>query len=226
MVVERLDAEHVCTVHVYTVHVYTVDTEWYRRRIATLTRSTVVAAARARVAERGLPSLSMRSLADDLAVTPMAIYRHVANREGLLDAIVDDALDRLGDIDEGLAPEVLMRRLESRLVDAFGDLPELALLLAHRGPRTERSVAVIGRVVHALVDGGLDAEVAARTYATMSTLALVRIAAAAAGSGSTASLVGGGPDAELAALAVDQLSRSDGSTVDAVLEAAHALRSV
>lgn len=47
MVVERLDAEHVCTVHVYTVHVYTVDTEWYRRRIATLTRSTVVAAARA-----------------------------------------------------------------------------------------------------------------------------------------------------------------------------------
>ncbi|HRW42007.1 MAG TPA: TetR/AcrR family transcriptional regulator, partial [Microthrixaceae bacterium] len=103
MVVERLDAEHVCTVHVYTVHVYTVDTEWYRRRIATLTRSTVVAAARARVAEHGLPSLSMRSLADDLAVTPMAIYRHVANREGLLDAIVDDALDRLGDIDEGLA---------------------------------------------------------------------------------------------------------------------------
>ena len=119
-----------------------------------------------------------------------------------------------------------MRRLESRLVDAFGDLPELALLLAHRGPRTERSVAVIGRVVHALVDGGLDAEVAARTYATMSTLALVRIAAAAAGSGSTASLVGGGPDAKLATLAVDQLSRSDGSTVDAVLEAAHALRSV
>lgn len=221
MVVARLYAEYV-----YTVHVYTVDTEWYRRRIATLTRSTVVAAARARVAERGLPSLSMRSLADDLAVTPMAIYRHVANREGLLDAIVDDALDRLGDIDEGLAPEVLMRRLESRLVDAFGNLPELALLLAHRGPRTERSVAVIGRVVQALVDGGLDAEVAARTYATMSTLALVRISAAAAGSGSTASLMGGGPDAELAALAVEQLSRSDGSTVDAVLEAAHALRSV
>ena len=40
----------------------------------------------------------------------------------------------------------------------FGECQKkmLALLLAHRGPRTERSVAVIGRVVQALVDGGLE----------------------------------------------------------------------
>lgn len=37
----------------------------------------------------GLDGLSMRRLADDLGVTPMAIYKHLEGRDRLLDAMVD-----------------------------------------------------------------------------------------------------------------------------------------
>jgi AcrR family transcriptional regulator len=37
----------------------------------------------------GLGSLTMRKLAEDLDVVPMAIYKHVANKDELLDSMVD-----------------------------------------------------------------------------------------------------------------------------------------
>ncbi|HEU5331677.1 MAG TPA: TetR/AcrR family transcriptional regulator C-terminal domain-containing protein [Actinocrinis sp.] len=37
----------------------------------------------------GIDALSMRKLAEELAVVPMALYKHVANREELLDGMVD-----------------------------------------------------------------------------------------------------------------------------------------
>jgi len=46
--------------------------------------------AAARLADTdGIGALTMRSLADALAVRPMAIYHHVANKEQILDGIVD-----------------------------------------------------------------------------------------------------------------------------------------
>jgi len=37
----------------------------------------------------GFDSLSMRNLAEDLGAAPMALYRHVANKEDLLDGMID-----------------------------------------------------------------------------------------------------------------------------------------
>lgn len=54
-----------------------------------LNRARVVAEALAAADEAGLESLSMRSLADRLGVVPMALYKHVSNKEELLDAMVD-----------------------------------------------------------------------------------------------------------------------------------------
>jgi AcrR family transcriptional regulator len=62
---------------------------------ATATRRTrlsterVVAAAVALADRDGIASLSMRRLADDLDVVPMALYKHVANKDELLDGMVD-----------------------------------------------------------------------------------------------------------------------------------------
>ncbi len=39
--------------------------------------------------EGGIESLSMRNLAQELGVVPMALYKHVANKEELLDGMVD-----------------------------------------------------------------------------------------------------------------------------------------
>lgn len=54
-----------------------------------LDRQRVVAAAIALADREGLDAVSMRRLAAELDVTPMALYNHVANREDLVDAMVD-----------------------------------------------------------------------------------------------------------------------------------------
>lgn len=54
-----------------------------------LTRERVLRAATALADRGGLEALTMRALADDLGVAPMALYRHVANKEDLVDGLVD-----------------------------------------------------------------------------------------------------------------------------------------
>lgn len=54
-----------------------------------LNRERVVAAAVRLADESGLEILSMRYLALELGVVPMAIYKHVANKEELLDEMID-----------------------------------------------------------------------------------------------------------------------------------------
>jgi len=49
----------------------------------------VLQAAVALADEAGLEAFSMRGLAQDLGVVPMALYKHVANKEELLDGMVD-----------------------------------------------------------------------------------------------------------------------------------------
>lgn len=43
----------------------------------------------------GLEAFSMRGLAQELGVVPMALYKHVANKEELLDAMVDVVFDEI-----------------------------------------------------------------------------------------------------------------------------------
>lgn len=54
-----------------------------------LSKELVVEAAVALADAGGFESLSMRKLAEDLGAAPMALYRHVANKEDLLDGMID-----------------------------------------------------------------------------------------------------------------------------------------
>src|ERR1700753_1443541 len=54
-----------------------------------LSRSIVLEAAIALADEDGFEGLSMRRLAQELGVVPMALYKHVANKDELLDGMVD-----------------------------------------------------------------------------------------------------------------------------------------
>jgi AcrR family transcriptional regulator len=56
---------------------------------APLTRERVLTAAVAIADARGIGALTMRALAQELGVKPMALYHHVANKEEILDALVD-----------------------------------------------------------------------------------------------------------------------------------------
>jgi AcrR family transcriptional regulator len=60
-----------------------------------LKRDRVVRTAVALADRGGLDSLSMRKLADKLGVVPMALYKHIANKDELLDAMVDVVFEEL-----------------------------------------------------------------------------------------------------------------------------------
>ena len=63
-----------------------------------LTRPRVVRTALRLVDEHGLPALTMRALATELQVTPMALYHHVRDKDELIDLMVDLML---GEVDLG-----------------------------------------------------------------------------------------------------------------------------
>jgi len=63
----------------------------------TSTDQRILAAAWKLFATGGLDALSLRQVAARVGVTPMAIYRHFADKDALIDALVLDALDRWSD---------------------------------------------------------------------------------------------------------------------------------
>lgn len=61
------------------------------------TRTEILDAAHDLLAERGIDAVTMRSLAGRVGITPMAIYRHFADRHALLDALHDRGFEILTD---------------------------------------------------------------------------------------------------------------------------------
>jgi len=57
--------------------------------VSRLTRGAVLAEARALGDTRGFDAVTIRGVADRLGVTPMALYRHVGDKDGLLDGLAD-----------------------------------------------------------------------------------------------------------------------------------------
>ena len=87
-----------------------------------LSREPIVAAALELVDRDGWDALSMRRLAVELDVWPMAIYRHFSDKEDLLAAVADAAADRVA------APGGDLRQLahEARGLPPGGSLVEAA----------------------------------------------------------------------------------------------------
>lgn len=61
----------------------------YTPGVSRLTRDAVLAAALALGDADGFEAVTIRGVADRLDVTPMALYRHVGDKDGLLDGLAD-----------------------------------------------------------------------------------------------------------------------------------------
>lgn len=81
-----------------------------------LDRDRIVDAAVAAADRDGLEAVTMRRLADSLGVTPMALYKHVAGRDELIDAMVDRLIGSIatGHISGGWKSGVRDRILRAR----------------------------------------------------------------------------------------------------------------
>lgn len=71
-----------------------------------LSRGRVLRAAIALADAEGIDAVSMRRLAERLGVVPMALYKHVADKDDLLDGMVDTLIGdiHIGDTPAGQAP--------------------------------------------------------------------------------------------------------------------------
>ena len=114
--------------------------------------------------EDGLDALSMRRLAQELDVWPMAVYRYFRDKDALLDAMVDTAAARAALPDgSGEWREELRELLESargvlsRYTGGLG-LPVARALLTPSGLRMSEAG------IRALAGAGLDPEEAARAW--------------------------------------------------------------
>jgi AcrR family transcriptional regulator len=82
---------------------------------ARVNRDRALRAAVALADEAGLESLTMRSLAHELGVVPMALYKHVANKDDLLDGMVDIII---GEIDPAIAGADWRSAVRERILSA------------------------------------------------------------------------------------------------------------
>src|SRR4029453_18393407 len=110
------------------------------RRIP-LNRDRVLSAAVVLADEAGIEALSMRRLAQELGVVPMALYKHVANKEELLDGMVDVIV---GEIDPPASSADWKKAVRLRILSARRALLRHPWARQVLESRTNRTPAVLG----------------------------------------------------------------------------------
>jgi AcrR family transcriptional regulator len=127
----------------------------------------VLSAAIAHADAGGLEALTMRTLAEMLEVAPMALYRHVANKEDLVDAMVDVVFSEIGVPSGGGDWKTAMRQRAISVRDALSRHRwAIGLMESRRNPGSanlRHHDAVIGRLRAA----GFSIEMAAHAYSLL-----------------------------------------------------------
>ena len=132
-----------------------------------LNRERVVRAAVALAGDSGLESLTMRKLGEVVGVEAMSLYNHVANKDDLLDGMVDAVFSEI-DLPSGAADwKTAMRERAVSARTALSRHPWAIGLMESRtspGPATLRHHdAVVG----SLRGGGFSIEMAAHAYSAL-----------------------------------------------------------
>jgi len=83
-----------------------------------MSKDRIFAAARAVLDHEGIGGLSVRKVATRAGVSPMAMYRHFADKDALLNALMDDGLAAWEKVVRGIRAEPPMEWLEE-VIEAF-----------------------------------------------------------------------------------------------------------
>jgi len=132
-----------------------------------LSRERVLRAAITHADAGGLDALSMRKLAEELDVAPMALYRHVANKDDLIDGMVDVVFSEVGLPSIGPDWTTAMRQRAISLRDVLARHRwAIGLMESRRNPgpaNLRHHDAVIG----SLRAGGFDMALVAHAYSVL-----------------------------------------------------------
>ncbi|WP_018722217.1 TetR/AcrR family transcriptional regulator [Salinispora fenicalii] len=125
-----------------------------------LSRERVLRAAVALADEAGIDSLSMRNLAQDLGVVPMALYKHVANKDELVAGMIDVVID---EIDPPVADVDWKHAVRERILSARRVLqrhPWVSLAIESQQAPTPAILAYLDSMVGTFRGGGFSVDLA------------------------------------------------------------------
>ncbi|QDY11082.1 TetR family transcriptional regulator [Micromonospora sp. HM134] len=123
-----------------------------------LNRDRILRAAVTLADGAGIESLSMRNLAQELGVVPMALYKHVANKDELLDGMIDVVVGEIEPLTPGVGwqPAIRRRVLSARRV--LRRHPWASLAIESRSMATPAVLDYLDSMIGALRAGGLSAD--------------------------------------------------------------------
>jgi AcrR family transcriptional regulator len=132
-----------------------------------LDRERIVTAALAIVDADGVDALSLRRLADDLAVTPMSLYWHVADKAELLELVGQAVLAEI-DLPEPAGDwKAQLRDVHRAMFDVFLRHPNAAELAAGRARFGPDGLAAFERILEILLGQGATPESAFDAYQSL-----------------------------------------------------------
>lgn len=136
-----------------------------RERVDT---ATVIARAVEIVDRDGVEALSFRRLASECGVTAMALYRHVRDKDELLDRVVEHVLERAADTPAG--PGSWREKLVDFFTSArlfFLDHPGIAAVCMQRPTPVPAVARIYERVLESLAAGGITGPDAVYAFDTL-----------------------------------------------------------
>ena len=136
------------------------------RRIK-LTRDRVLSAAMALADAGGIESLTMRRLGEELTVGPMALYRHVTNKDDLVDGLVDLVFGEVGLPPSTVGWKASMRERAISLRDVLSRHRWAIGLMESRTNPGPANLRHHDAVIGSLRAAGFDMAMAAHAYSVL-----------------------------------------------------------
>ncbi len=137
-----------------------------------LTRLEILDAAVRHAREGQLDQLTVRRLAAELDVTPMALYRHVRDKDDILESVADALLSDVGLPDPSTPWSEYLTELATSLRQLLQEHPPILTLFTRRPLMTPMAIARLDGASGVLTRAGYSLEDAHRIYAAVHTYTL------------------------------------------------------
>jgi AcrR family transcriptional regulator len=134
---------------------------------ARLNRDRVLSAAVALADEGGIEALTMRKLAQALGVEAMSLYNHVANKDDILDGIVDVVFGEIGLPPTGADWKTSMRQRAVSAREVLSRHPWAIGLMESRSKPGRATLQHHDAVLGALRKGGFSLPMTAHAYSVL-----------------------------------------------------------
>jgi len=132
-----------------------------------LSRDRVLRAAVSLADEAGIEALNMRRIAQELGVVPMALYKHVSNKDDMLDGMVDIVFSEIDRPSSGTDWKAAMRQRAISAREVLSRHPWAVGLTESRMKPGPANMQHHDSVIGCLREAGFSVEMAIHTYSAL-----------------------------------------------------------